>query len=279
MSAVSLNAGIANRLREMADLLEQQQGNPFRTAAYRRAAETVATLDRDVGSIVRDRGTEGLDELPGIGRGIAAAIAQIVRTGRWPQLERLRGELQPEQLFQTVPGIGPKLAERIHDALDVDTLEGLEMAAHDGRLERVPGVGLRRAAAVRAALQAALGRTRRLPVASGQSGPPVALLLEVDREYREKAAAGKLPTIAPRRFNPEGKAWLPVMHAERGGWHFTVLFSNTARAHELGRTADWVVVYFSDDDHVEGQHTIVTETRGPMAGQRVVRGRESEART
>ena len=82
--------------------------------------------------------------------------------------------------------------------------------------------------------------------------------------------------IAPKRFNPEGKSWLPVMHITRHGWHFTVLFSNTARAHELERTHDWVVIYFYDDQHHEGQHTVVTETRGPLTGQRVVRGREAE---
>jgi len=56
------------------------------------------------------------------------------------------------------------------------------------------------------------------------------------------------------------------------------LHSNTARAHELGRTHDWVVVHLCDDDHREGQHTIATETQGPLAGQRVVRGRETECR-
>jgi putative hydrolase len=104
----------------------------------------------------------------------------------------------------------------------------------------------------------------------------VATLLDIDGEYREQAAAGALRTIAPRRFNREGKAWLPVLHTRRGRWHFTALYSNTARAHERGQTRDWVVVYFYDDDHREGQHTIVTETRGPLAGQRVVRGREHE---
>ena len=41
---------------------------------------------------------------------------------------------------------------------------------------------------------------------------------------------------------------------------------------------DWVVIYFYDDSHEEGQHTVVTETRGPLTGQRVVRGRETECR-
>ncbi len=60
--------------------------------------------------------------------------------------------------------------------------------------------------------------------------------------------------------------------------HFTALFSNTARAHELGRTSDWVVVYHYDDHHREGQSTVVTETQGPLLGRRVVRGREPECR-
>lgn len=103
-------------------------------------------------------------------------------------------------------------------------------------------------------------------------------LLDVDREYREAAAADRLPKIAPRRFNPNGEAWLPVLHTQRGDWHFTALYSNTARAHELGRTRDWVVIYAADRDHAERPYTVVTVTAGPMAGRRVVRGRESECR-
>ena len=102
------------------------------------------------------------------------------------------------------------------------------------------------------------------------------VLLDVDKEYRDKAKASKLPTIAPRRFNPEGKAWLPVLHAHRDHWHFSALYSNTALAHKLERTHDWVVMYYYDDHHQEGQHTVVTETRGPLTGRRVVRGRETE---
>ena len=107
-------------------------------------------------------------------------------------------------------------------------------------------------------------------------GPGVEVLLDIDREYREKATAGELRLIAPRRMNPEGKAWLPVLHTRFGPWHFTALFSNTERAHEMHRTRDWVVVYFSDRDGEEGQFTVVTERRGTLTGRRVVRGREPE---
>jgi hypothetical protein len=100
--------------------------------------------------------------------------------------------------------------------------------------------------------------------------------LDVDREYREKAAAKQLRLIAPKRFNPKNEAWLPVLHTERGQWQFTALYSNTALAHSLGRTRDWVVIYFQSDSYAEGQRTIVTETQGPIKSRRVVRGRENE---
>jgi hypothetical protein len=270
----SFNRQIADRLGEAAGLLEQQQANPFRVSAYRRAAATVAGLGESVAALLQRAGIEGLDALPGIGPVLAQAIAQMVRTGRWAQLERLRGAVAPEQLFQSIPGLGPELARRIHEHLDIDTLEALELAAHDGRLQQVPGIGVRRAAMLRAALAGMLARAR--PRGERTLEPPVGLLLDVDREYRAKAERDILPKIAPRRFNPSGEAWLPILHTERGEWRFTALFSNTPRAHDLGRARDWVVVYFHQDSGPEGQRTLVTETRGPLAGRRVVRGREAE---
>jgi hypothetical protein len=273
-----LNQQIAMKLAQAADLLEQQAANPFRVSAYRRASETVSRLTGDIGELMRTEGTPGLVKLPGIGAGIAAAIQELLSTGGWAQLERLRGTLDPAQLFRTVPGIGPRLAEQIHDSLHIDTLEALEAAAYDGRLEGVPGVGTRRVTAIRNALAQLLGRPRRAPRPAVADEPDIATLFAVDRDYREKTERGVLPLIAPRRFNPDGQARLPVLHTERDGWHFTLLFSNTARAHQLNRTRDWVVVYFYDDHHQEGQCTVVTETRGALAGRRVVRGRESECR-
>lgn len=274
------NARIVDMLRQTAQLLEAQAANPFRVNAYRNAATEIARMPQSLRTLFGEQGVAGLDALPHIGRGIAAAIVEMLIMGRWSQLERLRGAVEPAQLFRSVPGIGPGLAERIHEELHIDTLEALELAAHDGRLEGIAGVGPRRAAAIRATLGSMLRRTQaRPPFAPAPSrGPDVTVLLDVDREYREKAAAGSLATIAPRRLNPEGKSWLPVLHAERAGWHFTALFSNTAQAHRLGKVNDWVVIYFYDHDHNEGQHTVVTETRGPLAGQRVVRGREAECR-
>jgi putative hydrolase len=274
----TLNQQVARKLREAADVLEQQQANPFRVSAYRRAAKTVLSLEGDIEEIVEDKGLKGLQELPSIGEGLARAIYEMVTTGHWAQLQRLRGELQPTKLFQTVPGIGPQLAERIHDALSVDSLEELEMAAHDGRLEKVEGIGSRRAAAIRGAVAEILRRRLKGQQSRPREEPPVELLLEVDEKYRKLAEARRLPTIAPKRFNPDGKSWLPIFHTDRERWHLTALYSNTARAHQLGQTHDWVVLYFYDGDHREGQRTVVTETRGYLTGKRVVRGREPECR-
>ena len=275
MTDTTFNREAAEIFRICADKLRQQKANPFRANAYIRAARTLESLPTDAREILRREGVEGLTELPAIGRGLAAAIDEIARTGRLALCDRLRGDAAPEAVFEAVPGVGPTLSRTIHNELHVDTLEGLEVAAYDGRLEAVPGIGTRRLAAIRAGLAALLtrGRGSRRPQ---NSAPAVDELLDVDREYRQRAAAGKLPKIAPKRFNPEGVAWLPVLHTDRGKWHFTALFSNTARAHELGRTDDWVVVYYYDDQHREGQNTIVTETAGPKEGERVVRGRESE---
>lgn len=277
------NDELAEVLEEIAALLEVrgEDDDVHRARAYREGARTLRGLRREAATIAREGGEAALAELPAIGEGIAGVIAEFVSTGRVGVLERLTAGRGPEGLFATIPGIGPELAGRIHDHLGAETLEALEVAAHDGRLEDVRGIGPRRARGVREALGGMLGRsTRRRARARdrrrGASGrPAVELLLEIDAEYRQRAAAGTLKKIAPRRFNPEGEAWLPVWRTERGGWRFDVLFSNTATAHELGKTREWVVIYYAREGAPgEGQCTVVTETKGERAGERVVRGRE-----
>jgi len=278
------NREIADVLERVADLLEIQDANSFRVRAYRNAAHLLRTREEPVARRLETMGVAGLRELPGIGESLASAIQEYVATGRLRLLDRLEGEVSPEDLFTTVPGIGEDLAHRIHAELGVETLEELELAAHDGRLEALAGFGPRRTHLVRDGLGALLGRSSRrrgrliraqeeAPHAADR--PDVATLLAVDEEYRLRAARGELKRIAPHRFNPAHEAWLPVLHAERDGWSITAMFSNTARAHALDKTRDWVVLYYERDGH-EGQYTVVTESRGESAGRRVVRGRETE---
>jgi hypothetical protein len=273
------NKEIAAKLRQIATLLEQQNANPFRAGAYLNAAQTIQTLNEPVATLLEREGFAALLELPGIGEGIARSISELVATGRMSRLESLQTGHDPIALFEQIPGIGPKSAHRIIETLHIDTLEALELAAHNGRLNTVPGFSAKKVALVQSWLSHVLGYRRpRSEPRHPSVEPPIDLLLAVDRQYRKKAEAGELPTIAPKRFNPTGEAWLPIFHTTKQGWHFTALFSNTARAHQLDRAHDWVVIYFYDNQHHEGQHTIVTETRGPETGRRIVRGREKECR-
>jgi DNA polymerase (family X) len=270
-----INFTIAERLNEVARILRGQHANPFRARAYEEAARVLRTLDRCVSDILSESGPEGLLAVPGIGESIAQSIRSLVVYGRLPMLDRLRGESDPIALLRTVPGIGRKLSQRIHDELEIESLEELETAAHDGRLDRVIGIRGKRLQAIRDSLDRRLARVRERSEPGKVEEPPVAELLDIDREYREKASRGQLPTITPRRLNPERQPWLPILHTERSGRHYTAIFSNTPRAHSLGMTRDWVVLYY-DGGRAEQQCTVITAQWGPLAGKQIVRGRETE---
>lgn len=284
------NIEIADLLDRIADVLEVDDANPFRVRAYREGAGSVRYATEKVADLIGKHKLDEVKAIPGIGEGIAAVIREYVTTGQSNLLQELEAKAGPEAVLVQVPGIGKELAERIVDKIHVETLPELEVAAHDGRLEQVPGFGRRRVAGIQSALAGMLSQSARTrqQARTNQAGkdqdddeeadrPSVELLLEIDSDYRQKAAAGELTKIAPRRFNPDNEAWLPVLHTQRDGWTFTALFSNTARAHELEKTDDWVVIYYERDDQ-ERQNTVVTETHGVLEGKRVVRGRNAENR-
>lgn len=278
------NFEIADLLNRIADLLDTQNENFYRVRAYRNAARTARGLDDSITAMLRTGGRHQIERLPNIGRSISTLLDEFVHTGGARLLDRLEGQVSPEDLFTTVPGVGEVLAHRIHEELGIETLEALEVAAHDGRLEGVAAIGPRRISGIRDSVAAILDRSMRrrshqrhlpkLPLRRDHA-PDVGSLLGVDSEYRQKAAQGDLKTIVPRRFNPTRRSWLPVLHTQRDGWSLTAMFSNTARAHRLGATSDWVVIYYEREGD-ENQCTVVTERRGPLTGRRVVRGREWE---
>jgi Holliday junction resolvasome RuvABC DNA-binding subunit len=281
--AKSENQQIAAIFAETADLLEIQSGDGFRVAAYRRAARLLDKLQLSARELWERGGRDGLETLPGIGPSLAASIEEFLGTGHCRTLDRLKGHTNPEDLFAKLPGIGETLAHRIHEELHIETLEEVEAAAYDGRLASVRGIGEHRAEMLKTYLAGRLANSTRRAAGArplsarhdGHTRPPLGLLLWVDREYRSRAEEGRLHRIAPHRFNPTNQTWLPVWHYHRKGWHFTALFSNTARAHQLGKTRDWVVLVAEKEGHEE-QFTVVTEYRGELHGLRVVRGLEEE---
>jgi len=264
------NEEAARRLEKAAHVLEERGENAFRVRAYRVAAETVRRLTRPAAEILQEGGRRALMELPGIGDRLSLTLSELLLTGHMPVIEGL-GE-RPEDVLGSVAGVGPELAKRIHDTLHVESLADLERAAYDGRLATVPGMGPKRVRGIREALA---GRFRRPVGGPVAEPPPVEDLLAVDAEYRDRASRGALVRVAPRRFNPSGEAWLPVYRTRRHGYRYRAMYSNTAAAHRAGRSHDWVVIYY-EKGGATGQCTVVTETGGPLADRRVVRGRETE---
>ncbi|MEL7356357.1 MAG: helix-hairpin-helix domain-containing protein [Cyanobacteria bacterium J06648_10] len=290
------NDDIANVFERVADLLEAQGDDYYRIRAYRKGAVTIRSHARSVVDLFEAEGIAGLQQIPYIGKGLSQAIRELAETGNLQLLERLSIDVSPEDLFTTVPGIGQILARRLYRGLGLRSLVDLQQAAQNGALHQVPGFGQERIARLQVDLNVLLQsspasressspkpsvsspvrRQKALPTAL----PSVDLLLKVDEQYRYLAKAGQLRMVTPKRFNPDKKPWLPVMQMRKAGWLFNVLYSNTARAHELGKTHDWVVINYERTVHGQtqrGQCTVVTEPQGAHKGTRVVRRRDASA--
>ena len=88
------NAEIAQRLAALAQVLQVKGENPFKVRAYRRAAQNLQALDESVFDLAQSG--EDLSKIPGVGKGIAAAIREIVSSGKIGQLEMLLSTIPPE---------------------------------------------------------------------------------------------------------------------------------------------------------------------------------------
>ena len=134
------NRSIAQLLYETADLLEIGNGDPFRIRSYRRAAEAVESTTVQLSSIAGD--TKRLQEIPGIGKGMAANIQEIEKAGTLPLREELLVKYKPSMLeLLRLPGMGPKSVALFWEALQVSSVAELETAIAEGRLKDLPRFG------------------------------------------------------------------------------------------------------------------------------------------
>jgi len=156
------NQAIARILARMADLLEIENENPFKVRAYRRAAEQIEGLTENLASLV-ERGD--LETLPGIGKGLAAKITEMVTTGACAEYEALRARV-PEDLPELLglPGLGPRRVAQLWKEQGIASLADLEAAARAGRLRPLPGWGERTEASLIAAIEQHRRRTARWPI-------------------------------------------------------------------------------------------------------------------
>jgi DNA polymerase (family 10) len=137
------NAEIARRFLEVADVLELEGANPFRVRAYRNAARVVGEHPERLDRIAR-RDPEALKQLPGIGDDLAAKIVELALTGRLELLRRSAATVPAGVMaLMRVPGIGPRKARQLHEALQIGSVKQLERALRAGKVREVPGFGPR----------------------------------------------------------------------------------------------------------------------------------------
>lgn len=163
------NKDIATILNTIADLLQIQGESRFKVLAYRKAAESLLGLGRDVRAVHAEG---GLEQIPGVGKAIADKIAELLDTGSLAYFERLTAEV-PASLatLLPVPDLGPKTVKLVWETLGVVDLAGLEAAAREGKLRDLPGMGERSEAKILEGIASLSRRTDRtllgdaLPVA------------------------------------------------------------------------------------------------------------------
>jgi DNA polymerase (family 10) len=139
------NRSIANLLVETADLLEISAGDPFRVRSYRRAAEAVESTTVQLSKLAAED-PKKLLEIPGIGKGMAANIQEIEKSGTLPLREELLVKYKPSMLeLLKLPGMGPKSVALFWETLQVSDIDGLDAAIDAGKLEDLPRMGAKAA--------------------------------------------------------------------------------------------------------------------------------------
>ena len=180
------NDQVSEILSQMADLLEMKGEERFKVVAYQKAARAIGHLSRDL----REFAQEGdLEQIPGIGKSIAAKVHELLETGQLRQYDEMRAEL-PEGVLRIadVPGIGPKTAYRICQELGVSTVEGLEKAILQGRLEELPRMGKKTGENILRHIRGYRSKDGRIPL--GKALPVAEAVCAAVRPYVKNVTAG-----------------------------------------------------------------------------------------
>jgi DNA polymerase (family 10) len=186
------NRDIADILERLGDMLEIQGENRFKVIAYRRAADSVRHLGRDLGEVWQ---AGSLQEIPGVGAAIASKIEELLTTGRLEFYERLEEQVPPGVVeMLRIPDVGPKTARLLWEERGLSSVAEVEAAARAGQLRGLPGLGAKSEARILAGVEALNRRSDRIPL--GQAWPVAADLLEGLRktcpEATQVAMAGSL---------------------------------------------------------------------------------------
>jgi len=137
------NKQIADIFNEIADMLELEgEERSFEVRAYRKAALTISTLQEDVAEIYKKKGIEGLQELPGIGKGLADRIRQFIETGKISKYEELKKKYPIDfKTLSSIQGLGSKKIYRLYKELGVKNLDDLKKVLAEHKISKLEGFG------------------------------------------------------------------------------------------------------------------------------------------
>ncbi|PZR74211.1 MAG: histidinol-phosphatase, partial [Chthoniobacterales bacterium] len=130
---------IAGALEEIATLLELKDENPFKIRAYTNAARSIEAWGASFSDL---QSAEALEKIPGVGKAIAAKVAELAMTGRSKFLEELRAQFPAAilELF-SISGLGAKKIKALHEQLQVSSIAELQAACESGRVAQLAGFG------------------------------------------------------------------------------------------------------------------------------------------
>ena len=158
------NTEIAERFGTIVSLLQMKGEKSFTVRAYQRAERTIERFPQDMDAMVAEG--EDLTKIPGVGKAISDKITELVTTGNMSYLERLKAEF-PDGVLDLIeiPGLGPKTVVRLWKELDVTSVDALEAAVEDGRVESLPRMGKKSAENIGRAIRFAKSKSDRFPMA------------------------------------------------------------------------------------------------------------------
>jgi DNA polymerase (family 10) len=146
------NREVSQMFADVAEMLSIRGDQIHRILAYRRAAESIAELGRDINQIAAEG---SLTDIPGIGKTLADKIEEMLETGKLQFYEKLAQEIPPSLLeLLRVEGLGPKRVKQIYEVLGVTSLDGLTAVAQAGKLRQLPGMGAKTEAKILAGIEA-----------------------------------------------------------------------------------------------------------------------------
>ncbi|MFP3879895.1 MAG: DNA polymerase/3'-5' exonuclease PolX [Dehalococcoidia bacterium] len=189
------NSEVAKVFQDIADLLELKGENVFKIRAYQKAARAIDYYPRELQIMIGEG--EDLQVIPGIGEAIAKKASELVTTGRLGYYEDLKAEFPPGVTnLLSIPGIGPKTANKLSKELGVSSVDDLERAISDGRVAKLFRLGEKTATNILHQIQALRRKDQRIPI--GEALPIVEDMLNALRSMpgvRNLTPAGSL-----RRF-------------------------------------------------------------------------------